>query len=1179
MMASSNFTKADFTLSKTNVHLVETFTGTIRSFDSGVFLENCTMSHQRTLPGFKLNNSTVKVIQSNVAENRGTVFDVRNCTLTVDQSTIFRNGFTVGGHILKADNSTVSLTNCTFLENSIDDGTSGGFQNENLAFIKIANTKLEVSHSHFDRNNGTLLSTTKQSIVSLQKCAFAKGAVQYGAFMMIDITKLEVAHSNFTRNNGTLLETTQSVVSLQNCVFSKGTAQHGAVIIEAQDSDIMLEASLVTQNTHSFFEEKNSLVHVVRSHAFVQNCSIQDNKFGSAGLMQAKERSVVRVTQSLFHKNMEVTFVSSRGMVQVEESSLWVNSSSLQANNVGSINQKGALVYSERANTTILASNFSENEATTVSFVASNASVTKTEFRENRVKFGPGVVDVQNKSSVIVTSSSFLGSIFSSEGFMQASGASFLSLDNCTLRNNAPDSSSSFGGIIQIEESVFWLVTSTLTGNSAGFGTEQEAIVDAKGSNISIASTAFGTNRATLLKGRDTDARIYRCLFVYIELQVLGAPSVLDTDRSNILLEESVINHNSLWHSGITVRKSILTVTNCSMNANGGPFFGGDTQIIEAFESNVFLKQSSISNNTVTVLTMTSNSSNILLIENCNFDDSLVEQDTFPTLSKYALHLVNTLQIELVNTTFSLQSGSLFVSKGREIHLTNTEFHRSRESNSEFLHLDAGKYNISVKHVLFGAGDETITSEMGESDFMNKSMEKKFVTLSATAKLMQSSTKQDSTAAPTTAAPGDARANSRRVLYISIGVVGMLLLMLFVAGFFVLRRKRSKVKTQSKQTRRRRRPFDAYVSYTHANSIKYVKHTVIQQLEKKSGLKLLIHERDFLVGLSFPKCIQDAIDDSNGAIFLVSRDFNKSEWCKIEFKLCLLEHIKDPSFAIFVVMMEPFENLQPEMDNLMKDYLKTNKYFQKHDPNLYKKVAAKLKRKAGSKTRAEYRGTWVSTVGQETAENSPGEETAEEDFSDVRDDNLILLSSYKKPRDSIKSHTDVSEVSRNTSMETLSTEDMYVEDEQASWKENRNPLDILFRSSQNRGYAWAASEPDECVSVLDSGFEAQDLKHDEQTRNGQECLLRSHIPEEVNICDVQTNVKSSLPGSEIFPSAGSRRSVEEADHPNPVGPSVAPVSPATSSGQRVRSLSSLCTGNLTSCHVTKPLFACLMRMC
>ncbi len=109
----------------------------------------------------------------------------------------------------------------------------------------------------------------------------------------------------------------------------------------------------------------------------------------------------------------------------------------------------------------------------------------------------------------------------------------------------------------------------------------------------------------------------------------------------------------------------------------------------------------------------------------------------------------------------------------------------------------------------------------------------------------------------------------------------------------------------------------------------------------REGFKILIERRDFVPALLIDVNIENAIKKSNCAILLVSQGFVNSPWCRQEFQMCKLENMKDTSFKIFVIMMQP----ESELENVtisMKRFFETTTFLKKDDPGLFTKLRRNL---------------------------------------------------------------------------------------------------------------------------------------------------------------------------------------------------------------------------------------------
>ena len=141
---------------------------------------------------------------------------------------------------------------------------------------------------------------------------------------------------------------------------------------------------------------------------------------------------------------------------------------------------------------------------------------------------------------------------------------------------------------------------------------------------------------------------------------------------------------------------------------------------------------------------------------------------------------------------------------------------------------------------------------------------------------------------------------------------------------------------------KRNRQFDAFVIYHFDTDHDFVTDTLIPQLEEATNLKLKIHSRDFEPGRKIHANIEEAIKSSNNAIVLMSAGFTTSRWCADEFDHCYIEHVDDPAFKLFIVVMEAVKNL-PDLTLNMKKVLNEQTYLELGDPDLFTKLCRYLK--------------------------------------------------------------------------------------------------------------------------------------------------------------------------------------------------------------------------------------------
>ena len=130
------------------------------------------------------------------------------------------------------------------------------------------------------------------------------------------------------------------------------------------------------------------------------------------------------------------------------------------------------------------------------------------------------------------------------------------------------------------------------------------------------------------------------------------------------------------------------------------------------------------------------------------------------------------------------------------------------------------------------------------------------------------------------------------------------------------RQQESTLSLDSLPSLKRKREFDAFVLYHFDSEDDFVVNSLIPELEEIRNLRMNIHSRDFQPGCKIEENIEEAIKSSNNAIILMSAGFTTSRWCADEFTHCYIEHVEDPAFKLFVIMMEPLERLTDVTPNM-----------------------------------------------------------------------------------------------------------------------------------------------------------------------------------------------------------------------------------------------------------------------
>ena len=147
--------------------------------------------------------------------------------------------------------------------------------------------------------------------------------------------------------------------------------------------------------------------------------------------------------------------------------------------------------------------------------------------------------------------------------------------------------------------------------------------------------------------------------------------------------------------------------------------------------------------------------------------------------------------------------------------------------------------------------------------------------------------------------------------------------------------------TKTEEYLTRMKEYDAFVCYEYNQKDQdFAENTITLELEEKYDppFKLCLHRRDFKAAWDIMWNIRHAIQNSNSAIIVMSQEYVNSLWCKEEFEQCYVEHMKDPAFKLFVIMMEPVEDLKCT-SGYMKSFFAHKTYLDRGDPELFAKIS------------------------------------------------------------------------------------------------------------------------------------------------------------------------------------------------------------------------------------------------
>nr|KAG5696210.1 hypothetical protein BaRGS_021695 [Batillaria attramentaria] len=118
--------------------------------------------------------------------------------------------------------------------------------------------------------------------------------------------------------------------------------------------------------------------------------------------------------------------------------------------------------------------------------------------------------------------------------------------------------------------------------------------------------------------------------------------------------------------------------------------------------------------------------------------------------------------------------------------------------------------------------------------------------------------------------------------------------------------------------------YDLFVSYS-GEDVRWVIDHLIPVLEQQMGLRLCVHQRDFLPGNNITDNIIDSLAVSKRVLALFTPRFAESHWCDFELQMCL-NHVIENDDVMVVVILEHVP--ARDMTGVMLALMKTTTYIE-----------------------------------------------------------------------------------------------------------------------------------------------------------------------------------------------------------------------------------------------------------
>ncbi|KAH8356834.1 hypothetical protein KR200_010383, partial [Drosophila serrata] len=130
--------------------------------------------------------------------------------------------------------------------------------------------------------------------------------------------------------------------------------------------------------------------------------------------------------------------------------------------------------------------------------------------------------------------------------------------------------------------------------------------------------------------------------------------------------------------------------------------------------------------------------------------------------------------------------------------------------------------------------------------------------------------------------------------------------------------------------------YDAFLAFCHKDE-ELIEEFVERLEQGKHKFRLCFYLRDWLVGSSIPDCISQSVKDSRRIIILMTDNFLKSTWGRLEFRLALHATSKDRCKRLIVVLYPDVKNFD-DLDSELRTYMVLNTYLERNNPNFWNKL-------------------------------------------------------------------------------------------------------------------------------------------------------------------------------------------------------------------------------------------------
>ena len=311
-------------------------------------------------------NSTAKIMDVRLFENKGAFQVEMNCQVTIFNSSFIDNT----GHTISVKNSVyLQMDHCRVLNNS---GTA----------VYLASSSINITNAKFNHNTEGALLLQESSEASFCNCSFTDNSASKGGALSAVASNIEFIACNFIGNsatNGGVFSISGNLF-LKNCVVTNNTAHgDGGVGYLEEHSKINITTSIFRKNSAL---GSGGVFRIRNITAIVWNSSFVSNSAGTnGGVIYAEYFSLINTSQTTYYGNKAGT----SGVFYVRTGKVFVKHSMIQQNLAHSC----AAMTIDATSLEISFSQVNKNKVGAFCVINSSLFISKSSFfKENRNDLG-----------------------------------------------------------------------------------------------------------------------------------------------------------------------------------------------------------------------------------------------------------------------------------------------------------------------------------------------------------------------------------------------------------------------------------------------------------------------------------------------------------------------------------------------------------------------------------------------------------------------------------------------------------------------------------------------------------------------------------------------------------------------------------------------------------------------